>query len=41
MIIALADRQARPTDTEDVSVAAVRFGNGAVATMVKLPAVSS
>jgi predicted dehydrogenase len=34
VITALADRRARPTDTEDVSVAAVRFGNGALATVV-------
>ncbi len=34
VITALAERQARPTDTEDVSVAAVRFGNGALATVV-------
>lgn len=33
-ITALADRQTRPTDTEDVSIAAVRFGNGALATVV-------
>jgi predicted dehydrogenase len=33
-ITALADRQSRPTDTEDVSVAAVRFGGGALATVV-------
>jgi predicted dehydrogenase len=33
-ITALAARQARPTDTEDVSVAAVRFDNGALATVV-------
>ncbi|WP_338899635.1 Gfo/Idh/MocA family oxidoreductase [Streptomyces sp. TG1A-60] len=34
LITALADRQVRPTDTEDVSVAAVRFDNGALATVV-------
>jgi predicted dehydrogenase len=34
VISALAGRQARPTDTEDVSVAAVRFANGALATVV-------
>ncbi|ANS62940.1 oxidoreductase family protein [Streptomyces lincolnensis] len=33
-ITALAERQARPTDTEDVSIAAVRFDNGALATVV-------
>jgi predicted dehydrogenase len=33
-ITALADRQSRPTDTEDVSVAAVRFEGGALATVV-------
>ncbi|MER7896778.1 Gfo/Idh/MocA family oxidoreductase [Streptomyces sp. NPDC096046] len=33
-ITALADRQTRPTDTEDVSIAAVRFDNGALATVV-------
>lgn len=33
-IAALAERQARPTDTEDVSIAAVRFDNGALATVV-------
>ncbi|MEO6085233.1 MAG: Gfo/Idh/MocA family oxidoreductase [Umezawaea sp.] len=34
VISALAARQARPTDTEDVSIAAVRFANGALATVV-------
>jgi predicted dehydrogenase len=34
LITALADRQARPTDTEDVSVAAVRFAGGTLATVV-------
>ncbi|MBZ3900428.1 Gfo/Idh/MocA family protein [Streptomyces griseiscabiei] len=34
VITALADRRARPTDTEDVSVAAVRFADGALATVV-------
>ncbi|MFC8790615.1 Gfo/Idh/MocA family protein [Streptomyces cinereoruber] len=34
LITALADRRARPTDTEDVSVAAVRFDSGALATVV-------
>ncbi|MFI9008121.1 Gfo/Idh/MocA family protein [Actinosynnema sp. NPDC053489] len=33
-VTALAARQARPTDTEDVSAALVRFGSGAVATVV-------
>ncbi|WP_171108605.1 MULTISPECIES: Gfo/Idh/MocA family oxidoreductase [unclassified Streptomyces] len=33
-ITALAERQARPTDTEDVSIAAVRFAGGALATVV-------
>ncbi|GEC10629.1 oxidoreductase [Streptomyces spinoverrucosus] len=33
-ITALAERQARPTDTEDVSIAAVRFESGALATVV-------
>ncbi|MEU2537903.1 hypothetical protein [Streptomyces iakyrus] len=33
-ITALADRQVRPTDTEDASVAAVRFEGGALATVV-------
>lgn len=31
---ALADRLARPTDTEDVSMALVRFADGALATVV-------
>ncbi|MET9735450.1 Gfo/Idh/MocA family oxidoreductase [Streptomyces sp. NPDC006458] len=34
LITALADRRARSTDTEDVSVAAVRFGSGVLATVV-------
>ncbi|MFJ9558986.1 Gfo/Idh/MocA family protein [Streptomyces fuscichromogenes] len=33
-VTSLAGRLARPTDTEDVSVAAVRFANGALATIV-------
>ena len=33
-VVAVADRQARPTDTEDVSAAIVTFDNGAVATVV-------
>jgi len=33
-VTAIAARQLRPTDTEDVSAALVRFGNGAVATVV-------
>jgi predicted dehydrogenase len=33
-VTALADRLARPTDTEDVSMALVRFENGALATVV-------
>jgi predicted dehydrogenase len=33
-ITALADRQTRPTDTEDVSIAAVRFAGGALASVV-------
>ncbi|MFJ5779796.1 Gfo/Idh/MocA family protein [Streptomyces sp. NPDC093094] len=34
LITALADRRVRPTDTEDVSVAAVRFAGGTLATVV-------
>jgi predicted dehydrogenase len=33
-VTALADRKARPTDTEDVSAAIVTFDNGAVATVI-------
>jgi predicted dehydrogenase len=33
-VTAIAERQARPTDTEDVSAALVRFRSGAVATVV-------
>ncbi|MFC6091977.1 Gfo/Idh/MocA family protein [Saccharothrix lopnurensis] len=33
-VTAIAARQARPTDTEDVSAALVRFGSGALATVV-------
>ena len=33
-ITAIADRQSRPTDTEDVSAALVRFSSGAIATVV-------
>lgn len=33
-VTAIAGRQSRPTDTEDVSVALVRFANGAIATVV-------
>jgi predicted dehydrogenase len=33
-VTAIAERQARPTDTEDVSAALVRFESGAVATVV-------
>lgn len=33
-VVAVADRLARPTDTEDVSAAVVTFDNGAVATVV-------
>lgn len=33
-VIAVADRRARQTDTEDVSAAIVTFGNGAIATVV-------
>ncbi|TLM83577.1 Gfo/Idh/MocA family oxidoreductase [Pseudarthrobacter sp. NamE2] len=33
-VTAVAGRQSRPTDTEDVSAALVRFANGAIATVV-------
>src|SRR5699024_1693905 len=33
-VIAVADRRARPTETEDVSAAIVTFDNGAIATIV-------
>lgn len=34
VVTALAERQSRPTETEDVSAAVVRFANGAIATVV-------
>ena len=34
VVTALAGRQSRPTETEDVSAAVVRFANGAIATVV-------
>lgn len=34
VVTALAGKQSRPTDTEDVSAAVVRFANGAIATVV-------
>ncbi|MGO7984043.1 Gfo/Idh/MocA family oxidoreductase, partial [Rhizobium johnstonii] len=33
-VSAMAARQSRPTDTEDVSIAIARFDNGALATVV-------
>jgi predicted dehydrogenase len=34
VVTALAGRQSRPTETEDVSAAVVRFANGAIATVI-------